>query len=306
MRMAVTINDGSRRRRQGTFDLSGALVRKIAFILLSMLLISVGTDAYAKNERIASVDGERIAYDVRGTGDLAIVLVHGWSCDRSYFQRQLETFSDRYTVVTLDLAGHGESTQGRENSTIALFGQDVAAVVRKLHLKRVVLVGHSMGGDVVVAAARLLKDRVVGLIWLDDYKDLKAPRSDAEIEAFAAQFRADFPGMANKVVRSMFRPDAEPALVDRVAKDMASAPVKVGASSIESSFKYAKEIPGALAELKLPVIAINADNGPTDAASLARHGVKAVVMPGVGHFLMLEDPERFDKLLASAIEDLQK
>jgi pimeloyl-ACP methyl ester carboxylesterase len=281
-------------------------MRKLAALLLSMLTTSVWAGSAATNEKVASIDGERIAYEVRGKGDLAIVLVHGWSCDRSYFQHQLESFSDRYTVVTLDLAGHGESTLGRENYTIALFGADVAAVVRKLDLKRVVLVGHSMGGDVVVAAARLLKGRVVGLIWVDDYKDLGPPSSDAEIEAFAAQFRADFPGMANKVVRSLFRPDADPALVNRVAKDMASAPMKVGASSIESSFKYAKEIPGALAELKLPVIAINADNGPTDVASLARHGVKAVVMPGVGHFLMLEDPKRFDQLLASAIEELQK
>ena len=269
-------------------------------------MVTSGCAGESPSEKVATIDGERIAYEVQGTGDLAIVLVHGWSCDRSYFQRQLETFSDRYTVVTLDLAGHGESTLGRENYTIALFGEDVAAVVRKLDLKRVVLVGHSMGGDVVVAAARLLKGRVVGLIWLDDYKDLGAPSSDAEIEAFAAQFRADFPGMTNKFVRSLFRPNADPALVERVARDMASAPAKVGVTSIESSFKYAREIPAALAELKLPVIAINADNGPTDVASLARHGVKAVVMPGVGHFLMLEDPKRFDELLASAIEELQK
>jgi pimeloyl-ACP methyl ester carboxylesterase len=286
--------------------MTAGLMRKLAALQLSMLMTSVWAASVATREKVATIDGERIAYEVRGEGDLAIVLVHGWSCDRSYFQHQLESFSDRYTVVTLDLAGHGESTLGRENYTIALFGADVAAVVRKLDLKRVVLVGHSMGGDVVVAAARLLKGRVVGLIWVDDYKDLGAPSSDAEIEAFAAQFRADFPGMANKVVRSLFRPDADPALVTRVARDMASAPMKVGASSIEYSFKYAKEIPGALAELKLPVIAINADNGPTDVASLARHGVKAVVMPGVGHFLMLEDPKRFDELLASAIEELQK
>lgn len=276
-------------------------------MLMSILALApVCAGAAANNERVASVDGERIAYETRGTGDLAIVFVHGWSCDRSYFKHQFESFSDRYTTVSLDLAGHGESTVGRKNSTIALFGADVAAVVRKLDLKRVVLVGHSMGGDVVVAAARLLKGRVVGLIWVDDYKDLGPPSSDADIEAFAAQFRADFPGMADKVVRSLFRADADPALVNRIAKDMASAPPQVGASSIESSFKYAREIPGALAELKLPVIAINADNGPTDAASLAKHGVKSVVMPGVGHFLMLEDPKRFDTLLASAIKELQK
>jgi pimeloyl-ACP methyl ester carboxylesterase len=287
--------------------LQGGFVRKSLTILIPMLaLISSCAGPSAKDERVASFDGERIAYEVRGTGDLAIVLVHGWSCDRSYFKHQLESFSDRYTTVSLDLAGHGESTVGRADSTIALFGEDVAAVVRKLDLGRVVLVGHSMGGDVIVAAARLLKGRVVGLIWVDDYKDLGPPSPDAEIEAFAAQFRADFPGMADKVVRSLFRPDADPALVDRIAQDMASAPPQVGATSIESSFKYANEIPGALAELKLPVIAINADNGPTDEASLARHGVKAVVMPGVGHFLMLEDPKRFDVLLATAIGDLQK
>ena len=282
-------------------------MERLAVIMLAMLATATAcADASANNEKVASIDGERIAWEMRGTGDLAVVFVHGWSCDRSYFRHQLESFADRYTVVSLDLAGHGESTNGRENSTIALFGADVAAVVRKLDLKRVVLVGHSMGGDVVVAAARLLKGRVVGLIWVDDYKDLGPPSSDAEIEAFAAQFRADFPGMADKVVRSLFREDADPALVDRIAKDMASAPPKVGATSIESSFKYAKEIPGALAELKLPVIAINADNGPTDVASLAKHGVKAVVMPRVGHFLMLEDPKGFDVLLASAIEDLHK
>jgi pimeloyl-ACP methyl ester carboxylesterase len=283
----------------------GVVMRNLVIMLLSVLAASACADSSAPDERVASIDGERIAYEKRGSGDLAIVLVHGWSCDRSYFRHQLGSFSDRYTTVSLDLAGHGESTVGRVNSTIALFGEDVAAVVRKLDLKRVVLVGHSMGGDVVVAAARLLKGRVVGLIWVDDYKELGPPSPDAEIEAFAARFRADFPGMADEVVRSLFLPNADPTLVDRVARDMAAAPPQVGATSIESSFKYAREIPGALAELKLPVIAINADNGPTDAASLARHGVKSVVMPGVGHFLMLEDPKRFDALLATAIEDLQ-
>jgi pimeloyl-ACP methyl ester carboxylesterase len=284
--------------------------RGASTLLIPLLWVMMATpacaDPSAKYERAASIDGERIAYESAGEGDLAIVFVHGWSCDRTYFQHQFDAFAGRYQVVAIDLAGHGESSVGRENSTIALFGADVAAVVKKLDLKRTVLVGHSMGGDVVVAAARLLKGRVAGLIWVDDYKDLGPPSPDAEIEAFAAQFKADFPGMADKVVRSLFRPDADPKLVDRIARDMASAPPQVGVTSIESSFKHARDIPGALAELKLPVIAINADNGPTDMESLARHGVKAVVMPGVGHFLMIEDPQRFNSLLATAIEEIRK
>jgi pimeloyl-ACP methyl ester carboxylesterase len=277
-------------------------------VLLScaMMATTVCAESSAKSGRATSIDGERIVYETAGDGDLAVVFVHGWSCDRTYFQHQFEAFSRQYRVVALDLAGHGESTVRRANSTIALYGADVAAVVKKLDLEPAVLVGHSMGGDVVVAAARLLEGRVAGLIWVDDYKNLGPPRTDAQIEAFVAPFRVDFPGTTDKLVRSMFRPDADPQLVDRIAKDMASAPPKVGITSIESSFKYAREIPAALAELKLPVIAINADNGPTDQESLARHGVKAVVLQRSGHFLMMEDPQRFNILLTTALEDLQK
>jgi pimeloyl-ACP methyl ester carboxylesterase len=257
-----------------------------------------------KPSMVKSADGMSIAYETRGSGDTAVVLVHGWSCDRSYFRNQLKPLSVKYQVVAIDLAGHGDSSLGRQNSTIDSFGQDVAAVVKKLGLKRVVLVGHSMGGDVVVAAARLLKGRVVGLIWLDDYKDLGPPGSDADIDAFVATFRADFRGTTDKFVRSLFGKNADPALVSRVAADMSSAPPLVATTSLESSFKNARKIPAELAELKLPVIAINADNGPTDMASLARHGVKARVMRGSGHFLMLEAPDKFEVLLESAIREL--
>jgi pimeloyl-ACP methyl ester carboxylesterase len=52
----------------------------------------------------------------------------------------------------------------------------------------------------------------------------------------------------------------------------------------------------------VPVVAINPDYRPTDVEALRRHGVRAVVMPGVAHFLMMEDPETFNRLLDEAIE----
>ena len=279
-------------------------------LLISLLFVGfVGTvfaDASAAAQYAKSSDGERIAYDVHGAGDTTVVLVHGWSTDRSYFQYQVDALAKKFKVVSIDLAGHGESSMGRKNPTIASFGADVEAVVRKLRSKRVVLVGHAMGGDVVVAAARLLKGRVVGLVWLEDYKEIGPTRSDASIEKFSAKLRADFPGVAGHVARNLFRLDADPTLVERVARDIASAPPEVAILSLESSFRYAREIPTALAELKLPVIAINGDNGDTDAGSLAKHGVKSVIMSGAGHFLMMEDPARFNPLLISAIEELTK
>lgn len=251
-----------------------------------------------------SADGIPIAYESLGDGTPAVVFVHGWSCDRSYWSAQVQPFSRDFKVVAVDLAGHGDSGLGRASWTIGAFGDDVAAVVRGLALERVVLVGHSMGGNVIVEAARRLPGLVAGLIWVDAHKQLGTRRTPREVQAMLAPFRANFVEATRPFVRGMFVPSSDRALVERVAADMSAAPPAVALGAMESAITFDREIPQALQELKLPVIAINADTPPTDAASLERHGVDVVVMEGVGHFLMMEDPERFNQVLRTAINEL--
>jgi pimeloyl-ACP methyl ester carboxylesterase len=52
-------------------------------------------------------------------------------------------------------------------------------------------------------------------------------------------------------------------------------------------------------------VAINGDYQPTEVASLKRHGVRTVHLPGAGHFLMLEDPEAFNRLLRETIRTFE-
>jgi pimeloyl-ACP methyl ester carboxylesterase len=257
-----------------------------------------------KADFVTSPDGIPIAYEVHGEGSPALVFVHGWSCDRSYWAGQLEPFSRQFKVVAVDLAGHGESGLGRKAWTMESFGDDVAAVVKKLGLERVILIGHSMGGDVIAEAARRLPGRVVGLVWLDTYKQLGRGRTAEEVEAFAAKFRANFVDTTRVFVRGMFLPSSDRSLVERVAMDMSAAPPTVALGAMESAFSYSRTMPRTLVQLNLRVIAINPDNGPTDVASLQRYGVQVIFMPGVGHFLMMEDAERFNGLLRTAIDKL--
>jgi pimeloyl-ACP methyl ester carboxylesterase len=98
--------------------------------------------------KVTAPDGLQISYESRGSGDRALVFIHGWSCDRSYWKAQLPAFEDRYRVVAVDLAGHGESDAGRAAYTIHAFAADVVAVIDELALEDVVLIGHSSGGDV--------------------------------------------------------------------------------------------------------------------------------------------------------------
>lgn len=280
-------------------------------LAMTVLFMAIGKGASAEDAGkrvpwVKSSDGVHIVYEVHGKGSLALVFVHGWSCNRSYWAGQLEPFSRTFKVVAIDLAGHGDSGLGRKRWTIQSYGGDVAAVVKKLGLKRVILIGHSMGGDVIPEAALRLPHRVVGLIWVDTYKKLGAGRSPEEVEAFAAKFRANFAETTRNFVRGMFVSKSDPALVERVALAMSSAPPSVALPSLESAFSYSREMPRTLERLHLPVIAINPDNSPTDVASLEHYGVQVISMPGVGHFAMMEDPARFNALLSTAIDRLNR
>lgn len=258
-----------------------------------------------REQTAISFDGVRIAYGIVGTAEPTLVFVHGWSCDRSYWDAQVRPFSESFRVVTVDLAGHGESGVGRRAWTMASYGADVAAVVTQLDLDRVILIGHSMGGDVVVSAARLLGDRVIGMIWVDDYSQLGTVRTADQVTAVLGRFREEFADSTYAHVRrTYFSPTADPELVERVARDMAAAPAGIALASLESSITNDRVVPGVLDKLNLPVVSLNPAGSNPDVEALERHGVEVVLVPDVGHFMMMEDPVGFNAILLDVVQDM--
>lgn len=283
------------------------VTRRAALQAAALVLCTVPADAFAARQRnVRAPDGVRIAYDVRGSGATTLVLVHGWSCDRSYWDGQADALAARFRVVTVDLAGHGASGRNRQEWTIASFGGDVAAVVRAAGARRVVLVGHSMGGDAVLEAALRLPGRVDGIVWVDAYKQIGDFRTPAQIDTMVASFRRDFVATTRAFARLMFPLGADRALVERVAADMAAAPPAVALPSMAAAIGYDRKVPEVLAKLALPIVAINPDKPASDPVSLARYGVTLEQLTGVGHFPMLEAPGRFNALLTTVVERLPR
>jgi len=259
--------------------------------------------AQADHEAVTSFDGVSIAYETFGAGAVALMFVHGWSCDRSYWREQMGPFSASFRTVSVDLAGHGESGDEREAWTIAGYGADVAAVAEGLDLSQIILVGHSLGGDAVVSAARLLGEKVLGLIWVDDYSQLGAVRTADQVSEFLAPFQEDFSGYTYALVReAMFPPTADPSLVERVATDMSSAPPAIALPSLRSSITNDRVVPSELEKLALPVVSLNPAISNPDVESLEEHGVSVILVPELGHFMMLEDPEAFNVILMDAVQ----
>ncbi|MCU0759031.1 MAG: alpha/beta hydrolase [Steroidobacteraceae bacterium] len=262
------------------------------------------------NPRIAdsAAGGVHIQYRVYGAGDPLVVLIHGWSCDSNYWQAQVADLKTRYTVATVDLAGHGGSGANRSDWSMAAFGADVAAVVEALkdHPK-VVLVGHSMGGPVMVEAARRLGARVVGVIGVDTLKNVGLPSPPAaETEKRLAAFEKDFIGSTRAMVQgSMFTPNSDPVLVRRIVDDMSQAPPEVALPAIRELNAW--EAVPAMNALSVPIVAINADlGGATDEARIRKlvPNFRVVTVGGLGHFLMMEDPARVNPILDAQIRAL--
>jgi pimeloyl-ACP methyl ester carboxylesterase len=243
-----------------------------------------------------------VAYEVTGSAARALVFVHGWSCDRTYWRAQIPFFAQRRLCVSVDLAGHGGSGDGRLSWTMRAFGEDVIAVVRQLALDDVILIGHSMGGDVIVEASLGLPERVAGLVWLDTYRALGQPIAPEEIAEIAQPFRQDFGGATRSLVGGMFRPDADSALVEWIVEDMAAAPPGIAIDALINSLANEGSAVDGIGRMAAPVVAINPDYWPTDVGSLQRYGVSTVLMPGVGHFPMMERPEAFNRLLAEVVD----
>jgi pimeloyl-ACP methyl ester carboxylesterase len=246
-----------------------------------------------------SPDGVHIEYRIFGRGEPALILVHGWACDANYWHEQFDALKAHYTVVAVNLAGHGGSGSNRSDWSIANYAGDVAAVARQLPEQRLVLVGHAMGATVALAAAPLIGPRVVGIIAVDALRSVgEPPLPPAEIARRVAPFRADFVGATRKLVsESLFEPNANRLLVQKVAYDMSLEPPAVAIPSLEALLSF--DLTALLPNVRVPVYAINSDLVPTDAARIKKSlpGFSLDVLDHSGHFLMLEDPARFNPLL---------
>jgi pimeloyl-ACP methyl ester carboxylesterase len=252
-------------------------------------------------------DGVHVQYRVYGSGEPALVFIHGWSCDSNYWRDQLPAFDKKYTLVTVDLAGHGGTDGNRTDWSIARFGQDVATALSAVPNKQVILVGHSMGGPVAIEAARLLKGRVIGIIGVDTFKSIGAPApTKIQVDAALKPFEADFIGQTRTLVADhLFVKGSHPQLAQKIAYDMSLSPPRVAVPSMRAVLGYDFSEP--LKDISVPIVAINSDLGePVNEARIRKvlPKFRAVTLSGTGHFLMMEDPRRFNPALDAEVNAL--
>ncbi len=119
---------------------------------------------------ITSPDGAHIHVMARGQGR-PILLIHGITLRGEVWAPQMHLLADRYRMYAMDVRGHGRSTVGADGLGRAAAASDIVAVIESLDLTGVVIVGHSMGGmilmELIGGHRDVVAERVSGLVFMD-------------------------------------------------------------------------------------------------------------------------------------------
>ncbi|MCG8308974.1 MAG: alpha/beta hydrolase [Cytophagales bacterium] len=279
------------------------------------MLLLIGCSTQKKEKAESSPDlfnkGVKINYRVSGNGDTTLLFVHGWCIDQTYWDNQVNYFSNNYKVVTLDLPGHGKSGRERTLWTIENYGSDVSMIMDALDLKNIVLVGHSMGGNIILEAANRNQQKVIGFIGVDNFKDLGAEYSEeqaAEFDGFIKTIRQDYKGTAGGFAEGMlFSETTDKSIKERVINDILNADPEIAVPILESLIKLNVKERGLMQQLPLKVHLINSDVIPTNKAQLEKYctGSYEIYSIGLtGHYPMIEASDRFNRILEGILHNL--
>ena len=276
-------------------------------ILLLFAFVFPVAQAQPKSEVVDAADGVPIHYSVHGKGEPALVFIHCWACNRNFWENQVAEFSKTNRVVTIDLPGHGQSGQGRKSWSVESYGDDVKTVVTKLDLKRVVLVGSSMGGSIALEATKRMPDRVVAIVPVDTLHNVESKVPPEQLDAVFKQMQADFKTATTGLMNQFFfSPTTPTAVKERIINEAISRQPDVALAILKAIFSY--DAAAALREVKVPIRAINADGTPTSVEINRKYAPQfdAMIIKGTGHYPMLEDPARFNQMLAEILRNLPR
>jgi pimeloyl-ACP methyl ester carboxylesterase len=290
--------------------------RAILLIVIASLSVSVSKAQEPKSmiaKQIAIRDKQvEINYFQQGQGDTTLLFLHGWCIDGTYWKNQVDYFSKAYNVYAIDLPGFGKSKAERTNWTIEEYANDVAAFIDVMNLKNVVIIGHSMAGEIMLQTALTNNPKIVGVVGVDNFKYIDVvlpPEQMKQMTDFFPLLEKDFKNAAPVYADLMlFHPTTSKEVKDRVKTDFANSDSVIGYKTIMTQMQYASTDAQRLEQLNYTLYLINSDGFPTNEIGLNNHcknSFQVETISATGHYPMIEKPTEFNLILEKVLTSMK-
>lgn len=227
-----------------------------------------------------------------------LLLLHGFTGSSAYWRDLVPLLSNSYRVWVPDLRGHGRSPVPEGPYAIEQFADDLAALLDRIGLSSIVLLGHSLGGYVALSFAERYADRLrgFGLVHstpLPDDENGKANRLKA-IETIEQQGIRPF---VDGLIPKLFAPTQIDKHADQVqyAKQIGYDTEAAGAVGTIHAMRERPDRSSVIIGTELPVLLLAGEEDqvvtPAKAFAARNSNTTETLLPGVGHMGMLERPE---------------
>ncbi|NLF44259.1 MAG: alpha/beta hydrolase [Bacteroidales bacterium] len=288
----------------------------ILLIVIASLLSNVSNAQTQKSltaKQITIREGKVVInYYQQGRGDTTLLFLHGWCIDGMYWNNQLDYFSSAYNVFAIDLPGFGKSKAERTNLTVEEYANDVTTFIDSMKLENVVIIGHSMAGEIMLQTALTNNPKIVGIVGVDNFKSIDVvlpPEQMKQMTDFLLLLEKDFKNTAPVYADLMlFHPTTSKEVKDRVKNDFANSNPAIGYETIITQMQYAYSDAQRLEQLNYKLLLINSDGYPTNEIGLKNHckmGFQVEPLPATGHYPMIEKPREFNLLLEKVLKGMK-
>lgn len=263
--------------------------------------------------------GAGIGYEIYPgpEGSPPIILLHGFAASSSIFGSNIGDLAQKFTVVTVDLLGHGESDAPVEVEpyTPGPAVERVIDLMDDLGYDQALFCGHALGGALALRLALDHPDRVAGVIMVNSASAAGTPRWRTEtqprLEQIAARIRAEGTWFIRESrlypARSRRIPEADR---DRLGYDFDQTPAAGLAGTAEGLVAHVNAWE-RLGELTVPVLAIAGDHdrdfmqgAPRMVAQMRQNRVQLVTFEDAGHAANLEEPDLFDEAVTGFAQEI--
>lgn len=256
--------------------------------------------------------GIRMGYDMEGAG-APLVLLHGFPLNRAMWRAQVTGLRDRFTVITPDFRGFGDSAIPTDPMSVDAYAQDVLALLDTLGYPRFALGGLSMGGYVAFRVMALAADRVSALLIADSRAEPDTEEGRQRRHAAIARIEKEGPAgyleeFAGLLVGTTTKAQ-RPGIVQALREIIGTPPARSLTAALSAMASRPDSRP-LLGEIKVPVLVIVGEEDtltPPEAAEAMVAGLpnaRLVRMPAAGHMSNLEAPEAFTRAVGEFLTAL--
>lgn len=258
-------------------------------------------------------DGAFVDVRIDGSNGAAVILIAGFPLTREIWNAQSATLSERFRIVRPELRGVGQSSVPDGPYLMERLAADVATVLDTLGIERASIAGHSLGGYVALAFARMFSERVTRLALICSRLAADAPEQASARRALADRLERESSTKAavEAYVPRLTAPGAaveRPEIVARV-REIAGTLSPAGAASLLRGMAMRCDAHDIAPELDVPVLVvagakdavISTEEARAIAAAFPRG--RLIVCANSGHLPMLEEPETVSAALAEWLSE---